>query len=87
MEQIGAVLRRSLGDDARRVPTRRIPSWLMRIAAHFDATARSLVPDLGVTKQISNEKARSVLGWQPRDPERTVVDTARSMLATGVVAA
>lgn len=87
MEQIGAIMRKGLGDRAKRVPTRRIPSFVLRIAARFDATARGIAPDLGVTKQISNDKARRVLGWQPRDLDQTIIDTAESMIATGVVAA
>lgn len=33
---------------------------------------------------ISNEKARSVLGWQPRDVTRTIVDTADSLIGLGL---
>ncbi|MET9111034.1 NAD-dependent epimerase/dehydratase family protein [Streptomyces zhihengii] len=33
---------------------------------------------------ISNEKARSVLGWRPRNVTRTVVDTADSLIGLGL---
>lgn len=43
------------------------------------ATLRGRVP------VIDNTKARSVLGWEPRDAAQTVVDTAESLFRFGLV--
>jgi hypothetical protein len=42
------------------------------------ATLRGRIPI------ISNEKARSVLGWEPRDARETIVATADSLFRRGV---
>jgi nucleoside-diphosphate-sugar epimerase len=44
------------------------------------------VPDLGKVRPASNQKARTVLDWQPRSGDEAIVATAESLLALGIVA-
>ncbi|OPF74702.1 aldehyde reductase [Streptomyces antioxidans] len=72
---IARVLAEHLGERAARVPTREFD----------DERARRAV---GVTERVPvlrTEKARSVLGWTPRDPVTTVLDTAESLFRLGLV--
>ena len=85
LKQIGAVIKAQLGDAARRVPTRSIPSLVVRIAALFSARFRAIAPDLDYVKKISNEKARRVLGWQARSSEEAIVAAAKSMVVKNLV--
>ncbi len=87
LKEIGAIIRSHGGAAAARVPTRTIPNLVVRVGALFSARFRSLVPDLGYRKQTSNEKARRVLGWNPRRPEDAIVAAAQSMVEKGLVAA
>jgi nucleoside-diphosphate-sugar epimerase len=41
-------------------------------------------PDLGYSVKTSNDKARGVLRWTPRDPREAIVAAAESMLAKGL---
>jgi len=85
MKEIGATIKAELGEAARRVPTRSIPSLIVRIGALFSAELRPFVPDLGYAKKTSNEKARRLLGWTPRDPHEAIVAAAESMARKGLV--
>jgi len=87
MKEIGAVIKAQLGDAARRVPTRSIPGVALRILALSNADLRPFVQDLGYAKKTSNEKARRVLGWTPRDPHEVTVAAAESMVAKGLLKA
>ncbi len=80
LKEIGAIIRAALGDAATRVPTRTLPDFVVRIAARFNAEMRPFVPDLGYAKKTSNEKARRVLGWTPREPREAIVAAATSMV-------
>ncbi|WP_091076313.1 Rossmann-fold NAD(P)-binding domain-containing protein [Microlunatus sagamiharensis] len=80
MVEIAQILRAGLGAAGARVPRRRLPSWLVRALALFRPGLRAMVPELGKRKQISNSKARILLGWEPRPLQATVLDTARSLL-------
>jgi len=86
MLDIAKVLRRRMGAAARRVPTRQLPDWLVRVAAWFSPLARQAVPELGKSKNASSEKARRMLGWAPRSNEDAIVATAESLQRLGLFA-
>jgi dihydroflavonol-4-reductase len=79
-----AILRRRLGDAAQRVPTRKLPDFLVRAAALVDPELRSVVRELGRARTISSDKARRLFGWTPRPVEDSLVDCARSLIALGL---
>ena len=59
-EEIGAILRKAYPD--RRLPTRQMPNWLLRLVAIFNPGLRQTVEDLGRTQVVSHEKASRILG-------------------------
>jgi len=77
---VARVLRERLGDQASKVPTRVAPNVLIRALALFDGSLRSVIGDLGKRQWFSSEKARSLLGWQPRPVEDSIEETARSLI-------
>jgi nucleoside-diphosphate-sugar epimerase len=81
LRRIAAILRAELGGDARRVPTRELPDWVVRAGARVVPALRQAVPQLGVVKRISSTKAREALGWSPRPIEETIAETGRSLIA------
>jgi dihydroflavonol-4-reductase len=80
--EIAAILRSRLGDAAAKVPTRQLPNLLIRVAAIFDPSVRQVIPELGQRTDFSAEHARTLLGWAPRPAQDTIVDCARSLLAS-----
>jgi hypothetical protein len=58
---------------------------MFRIAALFSPELRPNVPDLDYAKKTSNEKARRVLRWMPRNPEDAIVAAGESMVEKGLV--
>lgn len=82
---IAQALRRRMGAAGKRVPTRELPNWLVRTVALFDSSVRQIVPELGTTKNASNEKARRVLQWKPRSAEDSLVASAESLIHLGLL--
>ncbi len=82
---IAEVLKSQLGAQAKHVPTRELPNWLVRLAALRDPAVRLILPELGKRKNATNEKARRVLGWKPRSNEEAVVSTAESLVRLGLL--
>jgi nucleoside-diphosphate-sugar epimerase len=85
MKEIGAVIKEELGEAAKRVPIRSMPSFLVRIVARFNARIRAFVGDLGYAKKTSNEKAHQTLGWTPRDPREAIATAARTMVTKQLI--
>jgi nucleoside-diphosphate-sugar epimerase len=85
VQDIARVLRARMGAAARRVPTRVLPNWMLKLVALFDPAVAQITPELGRRKNASNEKARRVLGWTPRSNEDALVATAESLMRLGLL--
>ena len=57
----------------------------MKLAALRDPAVKQILPELGVRKNASNEKATTVLGWAPRSTEEAIVATGESLLRLGLL--
>lgn len=82
---IAKILKARLGVAARRVPTRQLPNWLLRLAALRDSSLRQVAAELGTVKNATSEKAKRVLGWAPRPAEEAIVATGESLLRLGLL--
>jgi len=87
MREVAEVLKAGLGLQARRVPTRGLPDWLLKLLANFDATVKMVVPELGRRREASAAHALERLGWQTRDEASTILDCANSLIEKGLVKA
>ncbi len=85
MLDVAKVLKDRMGAWARRVPTRQLPNWVVRIAAMRDPAVKQILPELGKRKNATNEKARRMLGWAPRSNEESIVATAESLVRLGLL--
>ena len=83
--EIASILKRRMGQAARRVPTRQLPNWLVRIAALRDPAVKQILPELGKRKNATNEKARRLLDWAPRSTEDSIIATAESLVRFGLL--
>jgi nucleoside-diphosphate-sugar epimerase len=85
MLDIAKILKARMGASAKRVPTRQLPNWLVRLAALRDPAIKLILPELGKRKNATNEKARRLLGWTPRSNEEAIVATAESLVRLGLL--
>jgi len=85
MTDIARVLKERLPAAAKKVPTRALPNWLVRISALFDPVVRDRLFELDKERPVSSEKAKTLLGWRPRSNEEAIVATAESLRALGLV--
>ncbi len=85
LKEIAGVLKQGLGKKARKVPSLVFPDFLVRVFAVFDPVVRSRLFDLGKERRVSSEKARKMLGWTTRPASESILDTARSLQAEGLV--
>ena len=85
MADLAALLRARLGAGAAKVPTRRVPDFVLRLASLFDRDLGAVTPNLGKRHDYSSAKAQTLLGWTPRPMEDTVLDCASSLIAAGLV--
>ena len=85
MIDVANILTANLGEQAKKVPTRKLPDFLVRIVALFDPVVRQVVGELGNVRNMDATHAREVLGWVARPPEQVIIDTAKSLIEHGIV--
>jgi len=85
IKEFATILERHFASRGYRVPTRVLPDWLVRLVGIFNPKTRPVVQSLGWTYSLSTEQARTILGWQPRPYERTIVEMAESLMDHGLV--
>jgi dihydroflavonol-4-reductase len=83
--QIAQVLKSKLWSAAKKVPTRKLPGWILRLGSIFDSTIAQLVPELGKHKNASSEKAKLILGWNPRSNLEAITETAETLVKLHLV--
>lgn len=85
MREVAAILREGMGSEARKVPTRGLPDFVLQFSSLFDPTIRMVTGELGKQRITPSDHARDVLGWVPRPATDTIIDTARSLIDRGVI--
>lgn len=82
---VANILKKKMGEGARKVSSRELPNWAFKVFGWFDANIAEIVPELSVEKLSTGEKARRMLGWQTRSAEETVLDAAESLIKFGAI--
>jgi dihydroflavonol-4-reductase len=85
LQDVGRALRERTPELAGRVPTRRLPSWLVRLSALRNPAVRARMYELNKLRPVSAEKAKRELGWAPRSNDDAIADTARSLSVEGLL--
>ena len=82
---VADVLREAFPAYAKKLPKGTMPDFMLKIVAVFNPALKQVIPELGRQRQISNEKARTILGWTPRTANEAIIDGAQSLIDAGVV--
>ncbi|MDO9363326.1 MAG: NAD-dependent epimerase/dehydratase family protein [Sphingopyxis sp.] len=85
MIDVANLLRANLGEKARKVPSRRMPDWLLKLFALVRPELKQLVAELGNVRGGDSSHAIQTLGWTMRTPEEAILATAHSLIERGIV--
>lgn len=85
MIDVANILTATLGDKARKVPTRKMPDWLLKLFALVRPELKQLVAELGNVRGGDSRHAMDTLGWTVRPPEEAILATAHSLIERGIV--
>jgi dihydroflavonol-4-reductase len=68
-----------------KIPTIQFPVFLVRILALFDKKIAVVALDLNWDYELSNEKSKRVLKWNPRSAQESILSMAESLIEQGFV--
>lgn len=64
----------------KKLPKGELPGWMLKLMATINPAVKQVIPELNRERQVSNEKARRVLGWTPRTAEEAIISGAKSLI-------
>ena len=85
MKEIAEYLGQTYPAYSKKLPTRQLPNWLLRIFAMVDADTKGILTELGKRRAVSSDKARTRLSWSPRPAREAIKATADDMIALGLL--
>ncbi|MDP9076500.1 MAG: aldehyde reductase [Bacteroidota bacterium] len=83
--EITRFLKLEMPEYTKKASTKTLPNWVVRILALFNKQIKAMLPLVGVYRGASNQKAKSLLGWQPRSNEEAILASAQSMVKWGTI--
>jgi nucleoside-diphosphate-sugar epimerase len=87
VQDIAKILAAEFNPRGYKVPTGRLPYWLMWIIAWFDKAVNLALTFVGRRELVSSAKAQRELGWRMRPVRESIIETAQTMIEHGVVPA
>lgn len=84
MRELAEVLAAHVNPKGYRVPTGKLPSFLLKIISWFDPAVRLVLNDLDTRQDVDNTRMREVLGIEPRSLDEMTVSMADSLIGYGV---
>jgi dihydroflavonol-4-reductase len=87
IKAVAELLISKMGEKGRRVSTKMLPNWLVKIVALFSKPAKQIVNDIGKRRRVSNKRAIETFEWHPRSNEEAIIATAESLAENGLLKA
>ncbi|SHG53878.1 SDR family oxidoreductase [Flavobacterium johnsoniae] len=63
-----------------KAPTKSLPTFIIRLSSIFNDQAKAILPLVGINRNASNKKAKTILGWGPRTNEEAVTASVISLI-------
>ncbi len=85
MKEIADILHAQFSKRGYKIPIMPLPSFIVRFVAIFDPKIRAIVNTLDWDFQLSSEKAKQILKWNPRSAKESVLAMAESLIEQGIL--
>ena len=85
LKEIVEILHKEYATRGYKIPTIQFPSFLIRFIALFDKKISLVTDSLDWDYELSNEKAKRILKWNPRSNEEAILSMAESLIKQGLV--
>jgi dihydroflavonol-4-reductase len=85
LKEIAQILHKEYAKRGYKIPTLQFPSFLIRVIALFDKKIALVTDSLDWDYELSNEKAKRILKWNPRPKEEAILSMAESLIEQGLL--
>ena len=85
MSDIAAILSKEFKPQGYKIPSMKVPKFLLRVVGLWDAAAAAVVSSIGKQIKYDNTRAREMLGMTFIPSQKSVIDMAYSLIDLGIV--
>ena len=85
IEEMAQIVRDRVPEHAGKVPTRRMPDWVVKLLAPFVPAMKQVRSELGNVRDVSGKHTEEVLGFDFIPAPQCLEDTVRSLVQHGIV--
>jgi nucleoside-diphosphate-sugar epimerase len=86
LPEIAALLRKERPGVSQLVARKQLPTWILKVASLFTEQAKEALLLIRMNRSVSNQKAKSMLGWRPIAPqEETLLASVDSMIRYNLI--
>jgi dihydroflavonol-4-reductase len=85
LKEIAEILHKEYAKRGYKIPTLQFPSFLVRFIALFDKKISLVTNSLNWDYELSSEKSKRILKWNPRSKEEAILSMAESLIEQGFV--
>jgi len=86
MPEIAAFIKKTRPEAAEKISTKAIPTFAIKLGALFNEQAKQAAMFMDINRNVSNVKAKNVLGWKPiASQEETILASVNSMLKFNLI--
>ncbi len=86
LPQIASFIKNKKPEISKKVSTKAIPNWIIYLSALFNKQAKEGAHLLSISRNISNEKAKKILGWTPiANNEEAILASVNSMIQFEII--
>ncbi|MBK9926163.1 MAG: aldehyde reductase [Anaerolineales bacterium] len=85
IKDIAEILHAQYGSRGYKIPRLVFPVFLAKLVALFDKKVALVIPSLNWDFELSSDKAKRVLNWQPRSSKEAILSMAESLIENGLV--
>jgi nucleoside-diphosphate-sugar epimerase len=83
---IAALLKSKMPAVSQKVSAKTLPNWVLKVAGLFNHRAKEGAAMLAINRNVSNAKAKKVLGWKPLSAnEQAIFAAVDSMVRYGII--
>ncbi len=79
LNEIAQFLKKEFPEKSKKVPTKSLLSWFLRVLSYVNPPLKLILPDLNKKRFHSNEKCKTRLNWRPRPASESLIDCVNSL--------
>ena len=83
--ELSQIMAEAMPEYKKKVPKKELPNFMVKLISYFDSSAKTMIPDLGITMQTDTTYSEELLGLKFKGAKDCISENAKSVVKLGLV--